>query len=152
MEIWKPVTTMNEGSVPPAGVIPLWAPKLGKEFHRYIGRLPRDQQVRLEVETHRILSACVDPSKAKVDPRTNAGLVLGYVQSGKTANFTGVIAKAADAGYRLVIVLAGTLDILREQTQRRIDKAIALRKKQQHTADCRRHTKLQRQRLAAAPY
>ncbi|NBT59903.1 hypothetical protein EBT16_14095 [bacterium] len=35
------------------------------------------------------------------------GLVLGYVQSGKTANFSAVIAKAADAGYKMVVVLAG---------------------------------------------
>ncbi|MGW5634094.1 Z1 domain-containing protein [Streptomyces sp. NPDC003832] len=49
------------------------------------------------------------------------GLVVGYVQSGKTANFTGVIAKAVDAGYRLVIVLGGTLNLLRAQTQRRLD-------------------------------
>jgi hypothetical protein len=43
------------------------------------------------------------------------------VQSGKTANFTGVTAKALDAGYRLVIVLGGTLNLLRAQTQRRLD-------------------------------
>lgn len=49
------------------------------------------------------------------------GLVVGYVQSGKTANFTGVVAKAIDAGYRLVIVLGGTLNMLRGQTQRRLD-------------------------------
>ncbi|MFI6041393.1 Z1 domain-containing protein [Nocardia sp. NPDC051321] len=49
------------------------------------------------------------------------GLVVGYVQSGKTANFTGVIAKAVDAGYRLIIVLTGTTNVLREQTQRRLD-------------------------------
>lgn len=49
------------------------------------------------------------------------GLVVGYVQSGKTANFTGVLAKAIDAGYRLVIVMTGTVDLLRAQTQRRID-------------------------------
>ncbi|MEU3303740.1 Z1 domain-containing protein [Streptomyces sp. NPDC006678] len=49
------------------------------------------------------------------------GLVVGYVQSGKTANFTGVTAKAIDAGYRLVIVLGGTLNLLRSQTQRRLD-------------------------------
>ena len=49
------------------------------------------------------------------------GLVVGHVQSGKTANFTAVMAKAIDAGYRFVIVLAGTLDILRNQTQRRLD-------------------------------
>jgi Z1 domain. len=49
------------------------------------------------------------------------GLVVGYVQSGKTANFTGVIAKAIDAGYRLIIVLTGTTNMLRAQTQRRLD-------------------------------
>jgi hypothetical protein len=47
---------------------------------------------------------------------------MGYVQSGKTANFTGVVARGADAGYRLIIVLAGTWNILRNQTQRRFDK------------------------------
>ncbi|MCQ4624876.1 Z1 domain-containing protein [Corynebacterium sp. CCUG 69979] len=52
------------------------------------------------------------------------GLVVGYVQSGKTANFTAVAAKAIDAGYRLIIVLAGTLDNLRNQTQRRLDKEL----------------------------
>lgn len=52
------------------------------------------------------------------------GLVVGYVQSGKTANFTAVAAKAIDAGYRLIIVLAGTLNNLRNQTQRRLDKEL----------------------------
>jgi len=52
------------------------------------------------------------------------GLVVGYVQSGKTAHFTGVIAKAIDSGYKLIIVLAGTLNILRRQTQRRLDKEL----------------------------
>jgi hypothetical protein len=52
------------------------------------------------------------------------GLVVGHVQSGKTANFTGVIARAADAGYRLFVILGGTMDILRTQTQRRIDKEL----------------------------
>jgi hypothetical protein len=59
-----------------------------------------------------------------VEQYQSKGLVVGYVQSGKTANFTGVIARAADAGYRLFIVLAGTMDILRQQTQRRIDKEL----------------------------
>jgi hypothetical protein len=49
------------------------------------------------------------------------GLVVGYVQSGKTANFTAVIAKAADAGYRFFIVLAGTKVSLRSQTQQRLE-------------------------------
>lgn len=58
---------------------------------------------------------------AREHPYQSKGLVVGHVQSGKTANFTGVIAKAIDAGYKLVIVLTGTIELLRGQTQRRID-------------------------------
>lgn len=52
------------------------------------------------------------------------GLVLGYVQSGKTANFTATVAKAADAGYRLFIVLSGVHNSLRRQTQLRLEQQI----------------------------
>jgi hypothetical protein len=52
------------------------------------------------------------------------GLVLGYVQSGKTANFSAVIAKAADAGYKLIIVLSGLHNSLRNQTQDRLDEEL----------------------------
>lgn len=67
----------------------------------------------------RVVERLADPTAAS--PYQSRGLVVGYVQSGKTANFTGVIAKAVDAGYRLVIVLGGTLNLLRAQTQRRLD-------------------------------
>ena len=60
-----------------------------------------------------------DPS-AEIGYQTK-GLVVGHVQSGKTANFTGIVAKAIDAGYRLIIVLTGTIELLRAQTQRRLD-------------------------------
>ena len=53
------------------------------------------------------------------------GLVLGRVQSGKTAHFTGMITKAADCGYRLVIVLGGVTNGLRLQTQKRLDRDLA---------------------------
>lgn len=49
------------------------------------------------------------------------GLVVGQVQSGKTANYTGLICKAADAGFNLIIVLAGIHNNLRSQTQLRLD-------------------------------
>lgn len=49
------------------------------------------------------------------------GLVVGHVQSGKTANYTGLINKAADAGYKLIILIAGIHSNLRSQTQERID-------------------------------
>lgn len=49
------------------------------------------------------------------------GMVVGHVQSGKTGNYTGLICKAADAGYKLIIILAGIHNSLRSQTQERID-------------------------------
>jgi hypothetical protein len=49
------------------------------------------------------------------------GMVVGHVQSGKTANYTALMCKAADCGYRVIIVLAGMLNSLRNQTQERID-------------------------------
>ena len=52
------------------------------------------------------------------------GLVVGHVQSGKTANYAGVVCKALDAGYRVVIILAGLLNSLRKQTQTRIDEGV----------------------------
>ncbi|MGY4572138.1 hypothetical protein ACVWY5_005208 [Bradyrhizobium sp. USDA 3256] len=50
------------------------------------------------------------------------GLVVGDVQSGKTASYAGVVNRAADAGYRIIIILAGMHKILRLQTQKRFDK------------------------------
>jgi hypothetical protein len=66
-----------------------------------------------------ILSRLEDPKRdGRWDRR---GMVVGNVQSGKTANYTAVIAKAADAGYKLFIVLAGVHNSLRSQTQSRIN-------------------------------
>ena len=67
-----------------------------------------------------ILSRFEKPTRpGKWDRR---GMVVGQVQSGKTANYTGLICKAADAGYRLIIVLAGLHNSLRSQTQERLDR------------------------------
>jgi hypothetical protein len=68
------------------------------------------------------------PPKSQV-PRAVKGLVLGYVQSGKTANFSAVISKSVDAGYKLVVVLAGMHNILRLQTQARLHEEIVGPKK-----------------------
>lgn len=73
----------------------------------------------LDEASRAVVERLTDPEQSEA--RQTKGLVVGYVQSGKTANFTGVTAKAIDAGYRLVIVLAGTLNLLRAQTQRRLD-------------------------------
>lgn len=69
--------------------------------------------------TDEIVKRMANPSREH--PYQSKGLVVGHVQSGKTASFTGVIAKAIDAGYKLVIILTGTIELLRGQTQRRLD-------------------------------
>jgi hypothetical protein len=69
--------------------------------------------------TDQILDHTENPKKPGQWDRR--GLVVGHVQSGKTANYTGLICKAADSGYRVIIVLAGMLNSLRSQTQERID-------------------------------
>lgn len=73
----------------------------------------------LDTSTTRILNHLKDPLADKLD--RVKGLVVGYVQSGKTANYSALIAKAVDTGYRLIIVLSGRTDILRNQTQARLD-------------------------------
>lgn len=73
----------------------------------------------LDEASHAVVERLSDPTRTEAYGAR--GLVVGYVQSGKTANFTGVTAKAIDAGYRLVIILGGTLNLLRGQTQRRLD-------------------------------
>jgi hypothetical protein len=75
--------------------------------------------VTLDRLTDKIVDHLEDPLKKGNWARK--GLVVGHVQSGKTANYTGLVCKAADAGYRVIIVLAGTLNSLRNQTQERID-------------------------------
>ncbi len=82
------------------------------------GGLPAAAVNDLDQATTKIVAYMAPP---EVHGLQKKGLVLGYVQSGKTANFTGVIAKAADAGYRLFIVLSGIHNALRQQTQRRLD-------------------------------
>lgn len=73
----------------------------------------------LDDVTDRILGLLENPHKD--GPWDRRGMVVGHVQSGKTANYTGLICKAADAGYKLVVVIAGLNNNLRNQTQLRID-------------------------------
>ena len=69
--------------------------------------------------TDRILGLLENPERpGRWDRR---GMVMGHVQSGKTANYIGVVTKAADAGYRVIIIIAGLQNRLRNQTQRRVD-------------------------------
>lgn len=79
--------------------------------------LDPDGSRRLRAEAARILSRCVPPSDLAGE---ETGLIIGYVQSGKTMSFTTVAALAHDNGYRLVIVLTGISTNLFEQSMDRL--------------------------------
>lgn len=73
----------------------------------------------LDDVTNRILGLLQNPAKEGSWDRR--GMVVGHVQSGKTSNYIGLITKAADAGYKVIVVIAGVHNNLRNQTQLRID-------------------------------
>lgn len=73
----------------------------------------------LDEDTDRILNECGFPRR--LEPWRIQGLVMGDVQSGKTASYSGLICKAADAGYKIIVLLTGTIEDLRAQTQERLD-------------------------------
>lgn len=75
----------------------------------------------LDEATDSILALLEDPQRTSAWDRR--GLVVGHVQSGKTSNYSGLICKAADAGYKIIIVLAGLHNNLRSQTQMRLEES-----------------------------
>lgn len=76
--------------------------------------------IELDRLTDSILDKLFNPKRSDIKI-SKKGLVVGQVQSGKTANYTGLICKAADAGFNFIIVLAGIHNNLRSQTQNRLD-------------------------------
>lgn len=85
---------------------------------RLLRELPLAAVEGVDAASSKVIGMGSPPGKESINTR---GLVLGYVQSGKTTNFMSVVAKAADVGYRLIIVLTGTTENLRTQTQDRIN-------------------------------
>ena len=82
------------------------------------GHIGEETLTELEKSTTRILNLCPPPARSSFQSR---GLVMGHVQSGKTTNFLGLVAKAADENYRLIIILSGITNNLRDQTQSRLN-------------------------------
>jgi hypothetical protein len=97
-------------------------------FRRYEDFLIQEQQwppaaiEGIDAATDLVMEQIEDPERdGRWDRR---GLIVGHVQSGKTANYAGLANKAADAGYKLIVVLAGMHNVLRQQTQRRLDRDV----------------------------
>ena len=81
--------------------------------------LPEKVIQSIDISTTDIVNLLGEPVENGIFARK--GLVIGDVQSGKTANYISVINKAADAGYKVIVLLTGTIEKLRQQTQARID-------------------------------
>ena len=93
-------------------------------FERYAAYLrdedfPEDTIAKMKHNCEFVLKRCANPAPGNNEKKK--GLVMGDVQSGKTANYLGLINMACDYGYKVIVVLAGLTDSLRIQTQKRID-------------------------------
>ena len=90
-------------------------------FYKYISQkgLPENVVSQVDKDTDKILGRMADPqSKERFNCR---GMVVGDVQAGKTLNYSALINKASDVGYKVIIVLTGVTESLRSQTQERLD-------------------------------
>lgn len=93
-----------------------------KQYLRYAKGWPGSVIENVDSETNKILSRLEDPCREGQWDRR--GMVIGSVQSGKTGNYTGLIAKAIDAGYKLIVVITGVHNSLRSQTQFRLNEEL----------------------------
>ncbi|MGR0183443.1 Z1 domain-containing protein [Azospirillum aestuarii] len=104
-----------------------WLDRGGRDGWRFwprceklmLSSLPKPVVEQIDDDTDRILGLLENP--AKEGAWYIRGLVVGNVQSGKTSNYAALACKAADVGYRLIIVLAGMHESLRMQTQMRME-------------------------------
>lgn len=107
----------------------LWEPAEGNETTRFVERkhsqtgIPKKALENVVFEAQQILGRCLNP-KGPAGQRT--GLVVGYVQSGKTLSFTTLTALAHDNGFALIVLIAGTLENLKQQTLDRLTSDLEL--------------------------
>jgi hypothetical protein len=94
-----------------------------KLYLRHSLQRPPSVIQELDRSTDLVLNLLEDPAKEGIWDRR--GLVMGHVQSGKTQHYTALAAKAIDAGYKVVIILSGIHENLRQQTQERVEQCIS---------------------------
>jgi len=100
--------------------------KYWERFEQYMLQdrgMPTNVVSSMDKVSDEIVDLLGDPTRGDTESEQRRGLIIGDVQSGKTINYSGIICKAVDAGFRTVILLTGTTNDLRQQTQIRIDEA-----------------------------
>ena len=108
-----------------------WKPFVGTEVDKlikYKGFTDSQDKInnageKIIDETHQILEMCGNPNDKSI---VETGLVLGYVQSGKTLSFTSLTAMARDNNFQIVIIIAGTSTSLSEQSYKRMLKDLQI--------------------------
>ncbi len=103
-----------------------WEPEIGEETLKLLehSKIPEDEQPQVRNSAALILSKCTPPFATNLENST--GLVLGYVQSGKTMSFTTVTTLAKDNDYRIIIIIAGTSIALLNQSTNRLKRDLQL--------------------------
>lgn len=90
-------------------------------YRKYLGNLlPPDVVKTIDTDTDIVMNNLENPIG---EPFSRYGMVVGHVQSGKTGNYSALICKAADAGYKFIVVIAGGINNLRDQTQERLNES-----------------------------
>lgn len=91
-------------------------------YREFIGKDFSPDVIRtIDIDTDVVMNNIEDPS---VESFSRHGMVVGHVQSGKTSNYSALICKACDAGYKFIVVIAGGINNLRNQTQIRINAGV----------------------------
>lgn len=90
-------------------------------YRDYLARTLSPEVVKtIDIDTDVVMDNIENPNHVSF---SRYGMVVGHVQSGKTGNYSGLICKAADAGYKFVVVIAGGINNLRDQTQERLNES-----------------------------
>lgn len=82
--------------------------------------LPAEVVRAIDTDTDIVMNNIENPV---IENFSRYGMVVGHVQSGKTGNYSGLVCKAADSGYKFIVVIAGGMNNLRNQTQERLNEA-----------------------------
>jgi hypothetical protein len=92
-----------------------------ERYRRYLSKtLPPGVVKTTDDDTDVVLN---NLERANTDQFSRYGMVVGHVQSGKTLNYSSLVCKAADAGYKFIVIIAGGINNLRDQTQERMNES-----------------------------
>ncbi|WP_416292215.1 Z1 domain-containing protein [Paenibacillus illinoisensis] len=95
-----------------------------KRYKEHISKSLSPEVVKTtDEDTDRVMDNIGNPSNEDIQAFSRVGMVVGHVQSGKTSNYSALVCKAADAGYKFIVVIAGGMNNLRDQTQVRMNEA-----------------------------